>query len=67
MTMTKQKAIEFIASCSRAEWLECPRSYNKALRVCLINLGYDEKWVNEEFRDLLDDFEALSGFSEHYT
>lgn len=56
--MTREEAKDFISHCSRAEWYECPRSYNKAIRVTLINLGYDEEWVNETFRDMLDEFES---------
>lgn len=28
--------------------------YLKAVRITLIALGYDEKWVESKFRDLLD-------------
>lgn len=62
MIMSDDEARRFIADCSRAEWYECPRSYNKAIRVALIALGYDEDWVNEHFRELLDEFEIASSF-----
>lgn len=47
----------FINGVRRNEWHECPRSYNKALRVALINLGYDFEWVEGEFRDYLDSYQ----------
>lgn len=56
MRMTKQQTEEFVWTCGRSEWLECPRSYKKALRCALIALGYDEDWVNGEFREFLDEF-----------
>lgn len=54
--MSREVAQGIIWACGRAEWSENPRCYKKGIRSLLIALGYDEDWVNGEFRQLLDDF-----------
>lgn len=59
--MTEQKMMTFIKSIGRSElWDELeerpneyPR-YLKAVRVSLIELGYDEQWVDTTFRTALE-------------
>lgn len=65
--MTEDQMYSFIDSIDRCELHEELRDiyitktqqgnskYLKAIRTALITLGYDEKWVNEEFRDLLEE------------
>lgn len=61
--MTKTEAMQFINSLRRAE-IEAPYNmdiitgYLKAVRVTLWALGYDELWVNGEFRNMME--EALN-------
>lgn len=61
MTMTEQKMLDFIKGIGRSElWDEFeerpnkyPR-YLKAVRVTLVELGYDEQWVDTTFRTALE-------------
>lgn len=46
----------FLCSLDRAAYLENPRVYLKAVRVTLIALGYDEAYINDTFRDYLEEF-----------
>lgn len=52
--MNFEELKDFINNISRAELEENPIIYLKAIRVSLIALGYDEDWVNTEFRDYLE-------------
>ena len=61
MTMTEQKMMEYIKGIGRSElWdeledrpKEYPR-YLKAIRVSLVELGFDEEWVGTTFRTALE-------------
>lgn len=61
MTMTEQQMMDFIKGIGRSElWDELeerpnkyPR-YLKAVRVTLVELGYDEQWVDTTFRTALE-------------
>lgn len=46
----------FFNDLGRAELYENKRVFLKAVRVTLISLGYDESWVNDQFRDLLESY-----------
>lgn len=52
--MNKDELKTFLKNIGRSEMFENYRSYSKGVRVALINVGNDEKWVNGEFRDALD-------------
>lgn len=52
--MSDQEAKVFIGKLSRLEFDERPVEYSKGVRVALIALGYDESWVNGDFRDMLE-------------
>ena len=54
--MNKDELKTFLKHIGRTEMFENYRSYSKGVRVALINVGYDEKWVNGEFKDTLDAF-----------
>ena len=67
MRLTKQATEELVKDIGREELFDeirfiknvvpqiaYPR-YLKAVRVTLISLGFDEKWVETEFRDMLDE------------
>lgn len=45
---------DFLGKISRAEFEDNPIIFSKAIRVSLIALGYDEEWVNDEFRQYLE-------------
>lgn len=47
---------DFLSSLDRAEYLENPRVYLKAIRVTLIALGYSERYINGYFREYLEDY-----------
>lgn len=47
---------EFLTSVMRAEYEENPRVYTKAIRSTLIALGYDENYINGEFRDRMEKY-----------
>lgn len=58
--MDKDEMNKFIENIGRTELYDeihnsngYPR-YIKAVRVSLIALGYDEEWVNSEFRDAIE-------------
>lgn len=65
--MTESQMYAFVDSINRNELHEELRDiyitktqkgnskYLKAIQASLIALGYDERWVNEEFRDLLEE------------
>lgn len=40
---------------SRYESTVNPKVYFKAVRVTLLTLGYDEEWVNGDFREKLEE------------
>lgn len=44
----------FVNQLSRVEFESDPIVYSKAIRVTLIALGYDETWVNTDFREFLE-------------
>lgn len=44
-----------LSKLDRYESTESPTIYFKAVRVTLITLGYDEQWVNDEFRSMLEE------------
>lgn len=46
---------EFLFSINRAEMKENPRVYMKAIRATLVALGYNEDYINGEFRDIMED------------
>lgn len=46
----------FIASIDRAEASSDPVVWSKAVRCTLIELGFNEHWVNEVFRERIDSF-----------
>lgn len=48
--------IEFLNSVMRAEYLDNPRVYKKAIRATLIALGYDEDYINGEFRTRMEEY-----------
>lgn len=52
--MSPEESIQFINCCHRAETGNNPILYTKAIRASLIALGYDESWVNDEFRTLIE-------------
>ena len=52
--MNKDEMKTFVNKLSRAELHSDAVIYTKAVRVTLINLGYDEAWVNGEFREYLE-------------
>lgn len=66
MIMTKEEMDAFIEKIGRSELYDELESMNKAIpripysrylkavRVSLVALGYDEKWVDTEFRDALE-------------
>jgi hypothetical protein len=54
MVMDYPVMCEFFNQISRFEFAERPIEYSKAVRVTLIALGYDEEWVNGEFRQYLE-------------
>lgn len=54
-TMNEKEAKEFICECLRAEAYENPRVFSKAVRVTLLALGYNSEWVENTFRDTLDE------------
>lgn len=49
---------EFLTLVLRDEYFENPRVYTKAIRSTLIALGYDEHYINGEFRDRMESFFA---------
>lgn len=52
--MNFEEMREFLGKLSRAEFESNPIIFSKAVRVSLIALGYDENWVNTEFREYLE-------------
>lgn len=61
MTMTEQKMMDYIKRIGRCElWDELkerPKKYPrylKAIRVSLVELGFDEQWVDTTFRAALE-------------
>jgi hypothetical protein len=54
MVMTREEIFDFLNKISRSEFEERPVEYSKGVRVALIALGYDEDWVNGEFREYLE-------------
>lgn len=48
--------IEFLNSVMRAEYDDNPTVYKKAIRATLIALGYDEDYINGEFRSRMEDY-----------
>lgn len=52
--MNQDEMKTFVNKLSRAELHSNVAVYTKAVRVTLIALGYDEDWVNEEFREYLE-------------
>lgn len=52
--MSFEEMRDFLNKISRADFQENPIIYSKAIRVSLIALGYDEDWVNDEFREYLE-------------
>jgi hypothetical protein len=52
--MTNSEADVFMNQISRFEFAERPVEYSKAVRVTLTALGFDEDWVNGEFRERLE-------------
>lgn len=54
MIMSASEMRMFLNQIDRAEFDENPRVYAKAIRTTLIVLGYDDDWVNGEFRDNLE-------------
>ena len=61
MKMTAQQMMDFIKGIGRSElWDELeerPKGYPrylKAVRVSLVELGYDEQWVDTTFRTALE-------------
>lgn len=53
---------EFLTLVMRAEYEENPRVYTKAIRSTLIALGYDENYINGEFRERMENyFKDLKG------
>lgn len=55
-TMSDEAAKLFVASCDRAEAHDNPVAWCKAIRVVLYELGFKEDWVNENFRNILEEF-----------
>lgn len=53
--LPKSELKKFIWDMHRAETDENKRVYIKAIRSCLIALGYSEDWVNGDFYDLILD------------
>lgn len=70
--MTNEEMVQFIKDIGRCElfhemedakklahvyttWSGYPR-YLKAIRVSLVALGYDEEWVDTEFKEALDEY-----------
>lgn len=47
---------EFLNSVMRDEYEENPRVYTKAIRATLIALGYDERYINGEFRERMEQY-----------
>ena len=62
LIMRQEEMMHFIKGIGRAElYDEIENStkypnYLKAVRVTLVFLGFDEKWVDTEFRDALEKF-----------
>lgn len=63
MKMTEKEMMEFIRGVGRSElWDELkdrPKQYPrylKAVRVSLVELGYDEEWVDTTFREALESY-----------
>lgn len=54
MIMTSTELENFLGKLSRAEFEDNPIIFSKAIRVSLIALGYDEEWVNDDFRTRLE-------------
>lgn len=54
MKMSFDEMRDFLGKISRAEFEDNPIIFSKAIRVSLIALGYDEEWVNDEFRQYLE-------------
>jgi hypothetical protein len=52
--MTYPELDVFFNQISRFEFAERPIEYSKAVRVTLIALGFDEDWINGEFRQYLE-------------
>lgn len=53
-TMSFSEMMSFILACNR---LECDdEHYSKGVRVALIALGYDEDWVNRQFREAYETY-----------
>lgn len=48
--------VDFLNQLLRAEYAENPRVYTKAIRATLIALGYDERYVEGAFRDILEKY-----------
>lgn len=50
-----ENAIRLISCVDRAERLDNPRVYTKAIRATLMALGFKPSWVDGSFRTLLED------------
>lgn len=53
-TMNDDIARKFAYGCIRAESYENMRCFSKGVRATLIELGFDDSWVNNEFREILE-------------
>lgn len=47
---------QFLGQLDRAEFSTHPIEYSKGIRSTLIALGYDEDFINGEFRERLEDY-----------
>lgn len=52
---TKKELFLFIKQIDRAERLRNPIIYCKAVRATLLALGYEEKFIEGKFRDILEE------------
>lgn len=54
--LTEKQMKQVIEHAGRGELYVNPISYLKAIRVTLINLGYDRQWLAEEFTPVLYEY-----------
>lgn len=54
--MSNKAAFDFICNIDRCEASSNPTIWIKAVRCVLINFGFDEDWVNNDFYDLIYGF-----------
>lgn len=55
MQLTDEQARQLLKKVYRYETAINPHVYLKAVRVTLHELGYDDKWLETDFRDLIDE------------